>query len=206
MIKLVTDSLVFKTCKRDIIFGKCTLVMGILNCTPDSFSDGGRFKSSHDAVEEGMRLVAEGADMLDVGGESTRPGSDAVSAEEELERVVPVISALAKRVDVPISIDTTKASVAREAIASGAEIINDVSAMRFDGEMPKAAVETGAGLILMHMRGMPKTMQTGSLTYKSLIEDIIAFLRERLECAQSSGLSLEKTMIDPGIGFGKTVE
>jgi dihydropteroate synthase len=200
------DSLVFKTSTRDILFGARTLVMGILNVTPDSFSDGGRFISHHDAVEEGVHMVEAGADMLDVGGESTRPGSDTVSAQEELRRVIPVIRALAKRVDVPISVDTTKAAVAREAIASGAEIINDVSAMRFDKDMPKTAAETGAGLILMHMRGMPKTMQTGSLTYQSLIEDIIDFLRERLQAAQSSGLSSERTMIDPGIGFGKTVE
>ena len=196
----------FKTSRREIIFGARTLIMGIVNATPDSFSDGGRFTTSAEAVEEGMRLVDAGADILDVGGESTRPGSDPVPLEEELKRVMPVIGALANKVNVPISIDTTKAAVAREAINMGAEIINDVSAMRFDEEMPKVAADTGAGLILMHMRGLPKIMQTGPIVYQSLIYDIIAFLRERLQSAQSFGVESERTMIDPGIGFGKTAE
>ena len=196
----------FKTSRREIIFGARTLIMGIVNATPDSFSDGGRFTTSAEAVEEAMRLVDAGADILDVGGESTRPGSDPVPLEEELKRVMPVIGALANKVNVPISIDTTKAAVAREAINMGAEIINDVSAMRFDEEMPKVAADTGAGLILMHMRGLPKIMQTGSIVYQSLIDDIIAFLRERLESAQSFGVESDRTMIDPGIGFGKMAE
>ncbi|HLA28126.1 MAG TPA: dihydropteroate synthase [Syntrophales bacterium] len=180
--------------------------MGIVNATPDSFSDGGRFTTSAEAVDEGMRLVEAGADILDVGGESTRPGSDPVTLEEELKRTMPVIGALANKVNVPISIDTTKAAVAREAINMGAEIINDVSAMRFDEKMPKVAADTGAGLILMHMRGLPKIMQTGSIVYQSLIDDIIAFLRERLQSAQSLGVEIDRAMIDPGIGFGKTAE
>lgn len=149
-------------------------------------------------------MVENGADILDVGGESTRPGSDPVSAEEELKRVVPVIEALAEKVHVPLSVDTTKAAVAREAIRAGAEIINDISAMRLDNAMPKLAADTGAGVILMHMRGLPKDMQTGSLVYQSLINDILGFLRERLQSVQSSGVERERMMIDPGIGFGKT--
>ena len=202
----ITDNLIFRTYRREIRLGERTLIMGILNVTPDSFFDGGRFASPDKAIEEGVRMVEEGADILDVGGESTRPGSDPVSTDEELRRVIPVIGELAKRVDVPISIDTTKAAVAREAVKCGAEIINDVSAMRFDADMPQVASTTGAGLILMHMRGMPKNMQSGSLIYKSLFDDISDFLRERLQRAQSCGVERERTMLDPGIGFGKTAE
>jgi dihydropteroate synthase len=200
----VPDKIIFKTCRREIICGERTLIMGILNVTPDSFSDGGRFSSVSAAVAEGERLVEAGADMLDIGGESTRPGSEPVSPEEELGRVIPVIDKLSARVDVPISIDTMKASVAKEAITHGAEIINDVSALRFDRQMSEVAAETGAGLILMHMRGMPKDMQTGSLYYQSLIEDISDFLRARLQSALDCGVERERTMLDPGIGFGKT--
>lgn len=196
--------MLYKTSRRKLVLGERTLIMGILNVTPDSFSDGGRLASPDEAVAEGERLIAAGADLLDVGGESTRPGSDPVTPEEEWQRVIPVIRALAKKIDVPISIDTTKASVAREAIASGAEIINDVSAMRFDAEMPQVAAETGAGVILMHMRGLPKDMQTGSLYYSDLIEDITAFLRERMAAALAAGVAKESIMVDPGIGFGKT--
>jgi dihydropteroate synthase len=200
----LTDKIIFKTCRREIICGERTLIMGILNVTPDSFSDGGRFSSVAAAVAEGERLVEAGADMLDIGGESTRPGSKPVSPEEELRRVIPVIEKLAGRVNVPISIDTMKASVAKEAIANGAEIINDVSALRFDGQMSAVAAATGAGLVLMHMRGMPKDMQTGSLHYPSLIEDISDFLRDRLQSALDKGVERDRTMLDPGIGFGKT--
>jgi dihydropteroate synthase len=202
----VTDDLTFRTCKREMRIGERTLIMGILNVTPDSFSDGGRFASPDKAVEEGIRMVEEGADIIDVGGESTRPGSDPVSTDAELRRIVPVVGGLAKKVDVPISIDTTKASVAREAINCGAEIINDVSAMMFDSEMPAVASAAGAGLILMHMRGTPKNMQSGSLIYQSLFDEIKDFFRERMQIAQSCGVEMERTMIDPGIGFGKTAE
>jgi dihydropteroate synthase len=200
----MNDSFTFRTFRREIILGARTLVMGIVNVTPDSFSDGGRFATSSEAVEGGLRMVENGADILDVGGESTRPGSDQVSVEEELKRVVPVIEALAEKVHVPLSVDTTKAAVAREAIRAGAEIINDISAMRLDDAMPRLAADTGAGVILMHMRGLPKDMQAGSLVYKALINDILGFLRERLQSVQSSGVERERTMIDPGIGFGKT--
>jgi dihydropteroate synthase len=200
------DNLIFRTNRREMRLGTRALIMGILNVTPDSFSDGGRFASPDKAIDEGVRMVEEGADIIDVGGESTRPGSDPVSLEEELRRVIPVISELAKKVDVPISIDTTKAAVAREAVDCGAEIINDISAMRFDGEMPETVATTGTGLILMHMRGLPKNMQSGPLVYQSLIDDVSDFLRERLESALAFGVERERTMLDPGIGFGKTVE
>jgi len=200
----MTGGLVFRTCRREMACGERTLIMGILNVTPDSFSDGGSFFSLSGAVAEGIRLVSSGADLLDIGGESTRPGSDPVTPEEEKERVIPVIRALVKKIDVPISIDTTKAAVAREAIAAGAEIINDISALRFDEDMLPVAAASGAGLILMHMRGLPKDMQKGSLYYPSLIEDITAFLEERLQRALAGGVARENTMLDPGIGFGKT--
>ena len=186
--------------------GDRTQIMGILNVTPDSFSDGGFFQSPEEAVESGVRMVEEGADIVDVGGESSRPGAEPVSLKEELRRVIPVIEGLVGRVTVPISVDTTKAKVVREAVASGAEIINDISAMRFDDQMPVVVAATGAAVILMHMRGTPKDMQEGDLTYRSLLSDIIDFLRERMEVAQSVGIEFERIMIDPGLGFGKKVE
>jgi dihydropteroate synthase len=177
--------------------------MGILNVTPDSFSDGGSYASSDDAIEAGMAMVENGADIIDVGGESTRPGSDAVSPEEELRRVIPVIQGLAVRTDKLISIDTMKAAVAREATAQGAEMINDVSAMSADPAMISVAIASGAAVALMHMRGTPKTMQTGDLSYRSCPGDIVDYLRTQMEWAIAEGLDPERILIDPGIGFGK---
>ncbi|MDI6775932.1 MAG: dihydropteroate synthase [Syntrophales bacterium] len=200
------DSFILKTWKREMTIGDRTWIMGIINVTPDSFSDGGCFQSPEEAVESGVRMVEEGADIVDVGGESSRPGAEPVSLKEELRRVIPVIEGLVKRVTVPISVDTTKAEVAREAVASGAEIINDISAMRFDDQMPVIVAATGAAVILMHMKGTPKDMQKGDLTYRSLLPDITEFLRVRMERAKSAGVELERMMIDPGLGFGKTAE
>lgn len=187
-----------------MVLGERTLIMGIINVTPDSFSDGGRFESAERAVAEGIRLVQEGADILDIGGESTRPGSDPVPAEEERRRVIPVIRGLARNVDVPLSVDTMKAAVAREALAEGAEIVNDVSAMNFDAGMVRVVAETGAAVVLMHMRGTPKAMQQGDLAYRSLRGEIIEFLRKRIAHAADHGIDPERIMVDPGIGFGKT--
>jgi dihydropteroate synthase len=181
----IADSLPLRTSRRKMVFGERTLIMGIINVTPDSFSDGGRFDAPERAVEEGIRMAEEGADILDIGGESTRPGSDPVPAEEERRRVIPVIRALAKKIDLPLSVDTMKAAIAREALAEGAEIVNDVSAMNFDEEMAKVVADTGAALVLMHMRGTPKAMQQGDLTYRSLRGEIIDFLRKRIERARS---------------------
>ncbi|MHB8908737.1 MAG: dihydropteroate synthase [Syntrophales bacterium] len=178
--------------------------MGILNVTPDSFSDGGRFTTPEMAVDEGIRMVEEGADMVDIGGESTRPGSDPVSLDDELRRVIPVVRGLAARLDIPLSIDTMKAGVAREALAEGAEIVNDVSSLKHDGGMVKVVADAGAAVILMHMRGTPKTMQTGDLTYNSLEGEIIAYLRARMEYAREEGIAMEQILVDPGLGFGKT--
>jgi dihydropteroate synthase len=198
------DSFLLRTSRREMNLGERTLIMGILNVTPDSFSDGGRFDSPENAVEEGIRMAEEGADILDIGGESTRPGSDPVSPEEEMRRVIPVIRALAARTDLPLSVDTMKAAVAREALAEGAEIVNDVSAMESDEAMAKVVADAGAAVVLMHMRGMPKSMQAGDLAYHSLRGEIIAYLRRGIERAGDDGIDPTQIMVDPGIGFGKT--
>jgi dihydropteroate synthase len=177
-----------------------TLVMGVINVTPDSFSDGGRFLRAEDAVRHGVSLVEEGADLLDVGGESTRPGSDPVSAGEELARVAPVVEELARRVDVPISIDTYKPEVARECLALGASLVNDITGLE-DPEMVRAAKEHGAGVVVMHMRGRPKTMQQ-DVVYRDVVLEVRSFLAER--AARASAAGLDPVIVDPGIGFGKT--
>jgi dihydropteroate synthase len=178
--------------------------MGVVNVTPDSFSDGGRYLAADDALAQGLALVREGAAIVDIGGESTRPGSDPVPLEEELRRVVPVVEALAGRVGVPISVDTTKAEVARRALAAGAAIINDVSALRSDPEMVEVVATSGCPVCLMHMLGEPRTMQDDP-TYKDVVGDVQRFLEERMAFALSRGLREDQLMIDPGIGFGKTV-
>lgn len=191
--------------KHRLALGKKTLVMGVLNITPDSFSDGGLFFDPENALSQARRMVQDGADILDIGGESTRPGSDSVSAGEELARVIPVVKALADTVSVPISIDTTKARVAREALAAGAAMINDISAMRVDPEIGDVAAEFGVPLVLMHMQGQPKTMQVAPV-YENLIGEIKAFLVEAMDRAVSRGVLREKLIVDPGIGFGKTFD
>ncbi len=178
--------------------------MGVVNVTPDSFSDGGKFYNTDGAIAQGEKLAAEGADIIDIGGESTRPFSDPVSVEEEIRRVVPVIDKLAQRVSVPISIDTTKADVARRALDAGAAIINDVTALRFDPGLAALAVEFDTPLILMHMLGEPKSMQVAP-SYANLIEDIRSFLADAVERAENLGVPRSKIIVDPGIGFGKTV-
>ncbi|NTU47837.1 MAG: dihydropteroate synthase [Syntrophobacteraceae bacterium] len=187
-----------------IDLGERTLVMGILNVTPDSFSDAGRHFDFHSALREALDLIVAGADLLDIGGESTRPQSEPVPVDVELERVIPIIEAIRKSSDIPISIDTTKADVAEAAIAAGADIINDVSALRFDVRMADLAARVGVPVILMHMQGTPKTMQQNP-SYGSLFSEIIAFLEERIHYAASCGIDREQIVVDPGIGFGKTV-
>jgi dihydropteroate synthase len=177
-------------------------VMGVVNVTPDSFSDGGVHLAADDAVAAARRMVDEGAAIVDVGGESTRPGSDGVDADEELRRVVPVLEALD---GVPVSIDTSKAAVARRALALGAELVNDVTALRGDPELAVVVADADAYLCLMHMRGEPRTMQT-SPSYDDVVSDVKAFLEERLAFAVAAGVAEENVCLDPGIGFGKTVE
>lgn len=201
---LLAEHWTLKTSRRKMILGDRTRIMGILNVTPDSFSDGGRFDSPEKAVECGFQLVEDGADILDIGGESTRPGAQPVSLEEELRRTIPVIQGLSGKINIPISIDTTKAVIAREAVAAGAEIINDISAMRFDEPMPAVIASSGAAVVFMHMRGVPQTMQKGDLHYALLQGEMIDFFRERLNTALLAGILPEQVIIDPGIGFGKT--
>ncbi|MBT8359120.1 MAG: dihydropteroate synthase [Deltaproteobacteria bacterium] len=185
--------------------GKRTLIMGVLNITPDSFSDGGNFFNFDDAVAQGEKLVRDGADIIDIGGESTRPFSDPVSVEEEIERVVPVIEKLAKQVSIPISIDTTKAKVARRALQAGASMVNDIGALRLDPDMASVVSEFGVPIILMHMLGTPKTMQEFP-QYDDLIKEIKSFLADAIQAAEISKIPKTHIIIDPGIGFGKTVE
>ena len=200
------DHFILRTCKREMAIGDRTQIMGILNVTPDSFSDGGRFKSYEDAIEYGFSIVEEGADIIDIGGESSRPGAVPVSAEEELSRVLPVIKGLFGQINIPISIDTTKAEVARKSIEYGAEIVNDISALSFDNNMADVVADTGSAIILMHIRGTPQDMQKGDLAYKSLQGDVMEFLEDKIEKAQTAGIPFVNIMIDPGIGFGKSVE
>jgi dihydropteroate synthase len=180
-------------------------VMGIVNVTPDSFSDGGEFLDAERAIAHGRELAAEGADLLDIGGESTRPGAEAVTAEEELARVGPVVEALARDGGPPVSIDTSKLAVAEAALAAGAELVNDVTAFRSEPELAGLCAERGCEVVLMHMLGDPRTMQANP-TYDDVVDDIKAFLAERIDFAVSAGVEEERIWIDPGVGFGKTVE
>lgn len=180
-------------------------IMGILNVTPDSFSDGGRFLAPDAAVEHAIRMVSEGADIVDVGGESTRPGAEPASTREEMDRVLPVIEALAGEIDLPISIDTTKAAVAEAALEAGVSIVNDVSAMRFDAAMPGVVKAAGAGVVLMHMLGEPRTMQEDP-RYDDVVADVRRALLGWAAEAEAAGIPPECIVLDPGIGFGKTLE
>jgi len=178
-------------------------IMGIVNVTPDSFSDGGNFHSTSSASDHALQLAHDGAAILDIGGESTRPYSTAVSLQEELDRVIPVIEAIAGRTQVPISIDTSKSAVAESAIAAGAEIINDVTGLQGDAAMTEVAVRTGAGVCAMHSQGTPQTMQDNPI-YDDVTEDILKFLIQRNVWLKAQGVSPEKICLDPGVGFGKT--
>ncbi len=189
---------------RTFAFGARTYVMGVVNVTPDSFSDGGRYFGTEAAVAHGLRLAEVGADMLDVGGETTRPGSPPVSAEEELARILPVIEGLRARSDVPISVDTTKAAVAREALKAGAALINDISGFHFDAELPRVVAEAGAACCLMHIQGTPETMQKEP-HYEDVVDEVLAFLEESVAMAVAAGVPRERILVDPGIGFGKTL-
>jgi dihydropteroate synthase len=180
-------------------------IMGIVNVTPDSFSDGGQHATTGAAIVHGVRLAAEGADMLDVGAESTRPGSDAVSESEELARLLPVIEGLVSQTDIPISVDTRKANVMRAAVKAGARIINDVSALTFDAGSMAVAAACDRPVILMHAQGDPKTMQQAP-AYRDVLLDVYDFLAARIEACEAAGIARQKLIVDPGIGFGKTIE
>ena len=187
---------------RVLDFSAKTGIMGILNVTPDSFYDGGRYLDPQVAIDRAQQMVAEGADIIDIGGQSSRPGSDPVSEAEEADRVLPVVRAVTKSVSAMISVDTYRAAIARAALDAGAHLINDISAMRFDPALLGVVAEHRARLILMHMQGMPRTMQLNP-TYEALIDEVFIFLHKRLEAAKAGGIAAERLLIDPGIGFGK---
>jgi len=205
--------LIHKTRKYNILnwlgytidFDPKTFIMGILNITPDSFFDGGSHFHENDAVKHGLKMAAEGADIIDVGGESTRPFSDPLPLDEELRRVVPVIKALSQEIDIPISVDTYKSEVASQAIEAGATMVNDISALKFDPAMGRLVADAGIPIVLMHMKGTPKNMQTNP-TYKDLCGEIIDFLGKAIEQAISAGIKRDVIIIDPGIGFGKSCD
>ncbi|MDH3999048.1 MAG: dihydropteroate synthase, partial [Desulfuromonadales bacterium] len=179
-------------------------MVGILNVTPDSFSDGGLYQAKEQAIQQARRMVDEGAGLIDIGGESTRPGAPQVSVEQELSRVLPVIEALHGQIDAPLSIDTTKSAVASAAVAAGAEFVNDISGLIFDAEMASVIAQSGAGLIAMHTRGRPETMQRDTV-YDDVVAEVCDGLRHSLKLAESAGIARDKIALDPGIGFGKDV-
>jgi len=187
----------------ELLFGDLPRLMGIINVTPDSFSDGGRFHKSQAAIDQGLKLAAEGADILDIGGESTRPYSASVSEADELRRVLPVVQTLCERTNVPVSIDTSKARVAAEAIAAGAQIVNDVTGLQGDPGMLQVVAESRVGVCVMHMQGTPQTMQDNP-QYEDVVEDIHDYLRRRRDDLLRHGLDAARICLDPGIGFGKT--
>jgi dihydropteroate synthase len=194
----------FRCRGRELPLGAKTLVMGILNVTLDSFSGDGLGKEVAAAVALGRQMVTDGADILDIGGESTRPGAEPISLEEELSRVLPVLSALAKEVDVPISVDTYKSAVARAALTNGGSIVNDISGLHFDAEMPRVVADASAGVIIMHIQGTPRDMQQNP-RYDDVIGEVSEYLEEGIARAEAAGLTREQMVIDPGFGFGKTV-
>jgi dihydropteroate synthase len=185
--------------------GLRTHLMGVLNVTPDSFSDGGLYAGTERALAHAREMAAAGADIIDIGGESTRPGAEPLSEEEELSRIIPVIERLSAELPVPLSVDTYKATVAREALAAGASIVNDISGLRFSPDMAKTAADYGAAVVIMHIQGTPRDMQQHPV-YADVIGEIMEYLAQGIELAVKAGVDREKTLIDPGIGFGKTLE
>ncbi len=197
--------LILRFPRKDYDLTQRTLIMGALNVTPDSFSDGGVFLEKSKAIAQGLQLTRAGADILDIGGESTRPGAQILEEAEEIRRVIPVIQELKREIDIPISIDTRKAGVAEKALDAGAEMVNDVSALRFDPRMAEVVRTWRVPVVLMHMRGEPANMQVNP-HYDDLIGEILEFLKERIADAESRGISPEQIVVDPGIGFGKSLE
>jgi len=186
-------------------FSQKTYIMGILNVTPDSFSDGGQYFDKSTAIKRAIQMVEDGADIIDIGGESTRPGSQPLAIEEELRRTLPVIEALTKEINAPISIDTYKSEVAKRALDAGAAMVNDISGLRFDPEMPKVVSAYKVPVVIMHIKGTPKDMQKNPV-YEALIPEIMDYLRDSIRSAKESGIAEDMIIIDPGIGFGKTFE
>ena len=208
LMKSARSNFKLACCQNILDLGHRTYIMGILNTTPDSFSDGGIYIDPQKALDHALAMVEAGADILDIGGESSRPagpygkGAATVSLSEELNRTIPIISSIASRLSIPISIDTTKAEVARRAIEAGATLINDISALRFDPDMTNVVSSTGAAIVLMHMQGTPKTMQANPI-YNDVVTDILDFLANRIAKAKAAGISHSQIIVDPGFGFGK---
>jgi len=199
------DEFIVRCKKGDLNLSKRTHIMGVINVTPDSFSDGGFFFDPNRAIAHALKLVDEGADIIDIGGETTRPGSKPITAETEISRVIPVIERLAPKIDVPISIDTYKSLVAERAIEAGAEIINDISALNFDPKMLEIVSRHDIPVVLMHIKGTPENMQQNPC-YVSVISEIIEYLKDSIEMAEKAGIDPHKIIIDPGIGFGKSLD
>lgn len=202
---MTTKSYIWRCGDSRLELGARTLIMGILNVTPDSFSDGGQYLGFENAIEHAAQMATDGADIIDVGGESTRPGADPISDEEEIQRVIPVVRALRERLSIPVSIDTYKSVVALQAIDAGASIINDISGLTFDSAMTKVVAERGAGIIIMHIKGTPRNMQKNP-HYDDVMGEISLFLKRQIELAETAGVAREQMVIDPGIGFGKRLE
>ncbi len=205
LVSIVMCERIWKIGKQVFNLSKRGLVMGVLNVTPDSFSDGGKFFAMEEAIEHGLQMTAEGADIIDIGGESTRPGAQPVALEEELNRVIPVIKKLRRKIDIPISVDTSKAPVARAAIEAGVSIVNDVTGGRGDKEMLPLVADTKTAFIIMHMQGSPRTMQVEP-RYVDVVAEVANFLRQQYRCAIECGSDPMAIAFDPGIGFGKTLE
>ncbi len=205
------DAFVLATKPQPLPIGGRALIMGVLNCTPDSFYDGGRYFSHEAAIAHGQRLAEEGADIIDIGGESTRPqgvygsGAEPVSAEEEKRRVLPVIEALSKSANIPLSIDTYKAEVAEAAVQAGASLVNDISGFQFDSQMPAIVAPLGVPVVIMHTKGSPADMQSNP-TYKNLLDELYLYFEEQIELARAAGIAEDRLIIDPGLGFGKRVQ
>jgi dihydropteroate synthase len=199
------SKIIFRARQFEFVFPRPALVMGVVNVTPDSFSDGGKFFDPARAVAQALELVAQGAEILDLGGESTRPGAEPVGEAEEMRRVLPVIEQLAAQIKIPLSIDTMKPAVARAALRAGASMVNDVAANRADEVMWKVVAELRAGYICMHAQGVPQTMQANPV-YADVVQEVGDFFRERLRCLETCGVAAHHVVLDPGVGFGKTLE
>jgi len=203
-LNTVPGSEILRARGQPIPLNSGVLLMGVLNVTPDSFSDGGRYDEPEAAVEHALAMIEQGADLIDIGAESSRPGSDPVEEEEEIRRLLPVITAVCRQVSIPVSVDTTKAGVAQRALDAGAAIVNDISALRFDPLMGQVVAKAGAGLVLMHMQGTPKSMQRDP-QYRDVVAEVRQFFIERMKTAEDVGIDPEQILLDPGFGFGKNV-
>lgn len=205
MMSEAPDNLIVEAAHHRLHLSERPLLMGVLNVTPDSFFDGGLYESQTSAIARAKQMVEEGADIIDIGAESSRPGSNPISEREEMKRLIPIVEAVHDVVPVPLSVDTTKSGVARRAIQAGAVMVNDISALTFDPDMARVVSESGAAVVLMHMQGVPRTMQRAP-RYGDVVKEVRAFLADRIQAADAAGISRKRIILDPGIGFGKLLE